>query len=588
MTPGNRNRTELGEAVRSYKKAFGTVALLSGVLNFLLLGGSIYMMLVYDSVLPSHSLPTLFGLLLMLVAVYAFQGLFDGMRARILGDIANAFAQRLSPRVQQVIAAGALTGQRAPGDGLGPMRDLEQVRSFLASGGPAAMIDLPWIVFFLGILFLLHYWLGLTALVGAIILMIVTLQTNRLTREPTSQLALIAAHRNNIAETHLRHAELIHVLGMRSRMDARWQAVDQLYLAAQDQTARAVQSMGGVSKIFRLFLQSLILTVGALLVINGKASAGVIFASSILSGRALAPVDQAIANWRGFIGARLGWRRLEETLARIPAVPTPSIVLPSPGSALQVQQLFVAPPGTGRLVVQGVDFVLEAGTGLGIVGPSAAGKSSLGKAIIGAWRPARGTVRLDGAAIDQWAPDALGRSIGFLPQSVELLDGTIAENIARFDPERTSENVIAAAKAANVHDMIVRLPLGYETPVGIDGGSLSAGQRQRIGLARALYKDPFLVVLDEPNSNLDAEGEAALTAAIGAVRARNAICIVIAHRPSALANVSRILVLNDGRMEAFGPRDEILEKILGKPRIISSREDSEQAEQAVPEVAKEG
>jgi ATP-binding cassette subfamily C protein len=588
MTPGNRDRTELGEAVRSYKKAFGTVALLSGVLNFLLLGGSIYMMLVYDSVLPSHSLPTLFGLLLMLIAVYAFQGLFDGMRARILGDIANAFAQRLSPRVQQVIATGALTGQRAPGDGLGPMRDLEQVRSFLASGGPAAMIDLPWIVFFLGILFLLHYWLGVTALVGAIILMIVTLQTNRLTREPTSQLALISAHRNNIAETHLRHAELIHVLGMRARMDARWQAVDQLYLAAQDKTARAVQSMGGVSKIFRLFLQSLILTIGALLVINGKASAGVIFASSILSGRALAPVDQAIANWRGFIGARLGWRRLEETLARIPAVPAPTIILPSPGSALQVQQLFVAPPGSGRLVVQGVDFVLEAGTGLGIVGPSAAGKSSLGKAIIGAWRPARGTVRLDGAAIDQWAPDALGRSIGFLPQSVELLDGTIAENIARFDPDRTSEDVIAAAKAANVHDMIVRLPLGYETPVGIDGGSLSAGQRQRIGLARALYKDPFLVVLDEPNSNLDAEGEAALTAAIGAVRARNAICIVIAHRPSALANVSRILVLNDGRMDAFGPRDEILEKILGKPRIISSREDSEPAEQAVPEVAKEG
>ena len=584
------SRTELGEAVQSYKNAFMTVALLSAVLNVLLLGGSFYMMLVYDSVLPSHSLPTLFGLLAMIVVVYAFQGLFDNMRSRILSDVANAFARRLSGRVQQAIASSTLAGQRSPGDGLGAMRDLEQIRSFMANGGPSTLIDLPWILFFLAVLFLLHFWLGVTALAGAVVLLLLTLQTNRVTKKPTSQIALIAAHRNNIAETHLRHAELMKVLGMRGRMAARWNAIDQLYLTAQNNVSQSVLTMSGISKIFRLLLQSLILTVGALLVIDGKASGGVIFASSILSGRALAPVDQAIANWRNFSAARIGWKRLAELLDRVPATTPPVTALPAPRSTFQAQQLFVSPPGSNKVIVQGVDFKLEAGMGLGIVGPSAAGKSSLGMALIGAWQPARGLVRLDGASIDQWDSDVRGTFIGFLPQSVELLEGTIAENIARFDPDRRSDNVVAAATAANVHDMIVEMPEGYETPVGMDGTALSAGQRQRIGLARALYRDPFVVLLDEPNSNLDADGETALTAAISSVRERGGICIVIAHRPSALANVSHVLVMRQGRMEAFGPRDEILEKIIGKPRIISSNPDDaqRQPEMAKAEMAKEG
>jgi len=584
------SRTELGEAVQSYKNAFMTVALLSAVLNVLLLGGSLYMMLVYDSVLPSHSLPTLFGLLAMIVVVYAFQGLFDNMRSRILSDVANAFARRLSGRVQQAIASSTLAGQRSPGDGLGAMRDLEQIRSFMANGGPSTLIDLPWILFFLAVLFLLHFWLAVTALAGAVVLLLLTLQTNRVTKEPTSQIALIAAHRNNIAETHLRHAELMKVLGMRGRMAARWNAIDQLYLTAQNNVSQSVLTMSGISKIFRLLLQSLILTVGALLVIDGKASGGVIFASSILSGRALAPVDQAIANWRNFSAARIGWKRLAELLDRVPATTLPVTALPAPRSTFQAQQLFVSPPGSNKVIVQGVDFKLEAGMALGIVGPSAAGKSSLGMALIGAWQPARGLVRLDGASIDQWDSDVRGTFIGFLPQSVELLEGTIAENIARFDPDRRSDNVVAAATAANVHDMIVEMPEGYETPVGMDGTALSAGQRQRIGLARALYRDPFVVLLDEPNSNLDADGETALTAAISSVRERGGICIVIAHRPSALANVSHVLVMRQGRMEAFGPRDEILEKIIGKPRIISSNPDDaqRQPEMAKAEMAKEG
>lgn len=314
-----------------------------------------------------------------------------------------------------------------------------------------------------------------------------------------------------------------------------------------------------------MLLQSVILTVGALLVIEGKASGGVIFASSILSSRALAPVDAAITNWRGFAQARLGWRRINELLTRTLSENAIVTILPPPTRELAVQSLVVAPPGTQHITAQNADFTLKAGEALGIIGPSAAGKTSLGRALIGVWRPLRGAVRLDGATLDQWEPDALGRSIGYLPQTVELLEGTVAENIARFDPESDSAAVIAAAAVAGVHDMIVQLPGGYDATVGADGSQLSAGQRQRIGLARALYKDPFLVLLDEPNSNLDTAGEAALEKAVAAIRARGGIAVVIAHRPSVLAQVSHVCFMRDSRVEAFGPRDQVMEKITTKP-----------------------
>ncbi|HEX8382205.1 MAG TPA: type I secretion system permease/ATPase [Sphingomonas sp.] len=562
---GDGKRTELHAAVSRYRTAFITVAILSGVLNVLLLGGSIYMMLVYDSVLPSHSLPTLFGLLAMIVVIYAFQGLFDTMRQRILSDVASGLDRQLSQRVQSAISEASLRGGRMPGDGLTAMRDLDQVRGFLGGPGPSAMIDLPWIVFFLAILFLLHFWLGMTALIGAIVLLVLTVLTDRRTREPMGQVAQIAAMRNGMADNNLRHVEVLTALGMRSRMQERWSEVNNLYLGANDRMSRTIGVLGGTSKIFRLLLQSLILTVGAILVIDGKASGGVIFASSILAGRALAPVDSAIANWRGFAAARIGWRRLSDLLARIPGEQAIMTILPRPKSELAVQGLVVVPPGSQRVTVQNADFKLAAGDALGVVGASAAGKTSLGRALIGVWRPARGAVRLDGATLDQWHPDALGEFIGYLPQTVELLDGTVAENIARFDPEPDSSAVIAAAEVAGVHEMIVQLPQGYDTPVGSDGSQLSAGQRQRIGLARALYKDPFLILLDEPNSNLDAAGEAALERAVRAIRDRGGIAILIAHRPSALAQVNYVCFMRDGRIEAFGPRDEVLEKITSKP-----------------------
>lgn len=555
---------ELWEVVRNYKKVFIVVLCVSAVLNVLLLGGSLYMMMVYDSVLPSHSIPTLAGLMILVMIVYLFQGFFENMRAGMLADVANSVERELSGRVQSAMSQLALTGRKMPGDGLSPMHDLENVRAFM-SNGVATLLDLPWVIFFLAILSVLHIWLGVTALVGAIILFSLTLFTNRAMKQPTEQLLQLSAYRNGAAETNLRHVELLTALGMCGRMQQRWSRLNALYTAAQNKLARSGAALGGLSRILRLALQSIILTVGALLVIEGKASAGVIFAASVLSARALAPVDQAIANWKSLISARVGWMRLTEMLKCVPATAGVSLRLPAPIQKLEVEKLVVAPPGTRQITVNGVELRLNAGDACAVIGPSGAGKSSLGRALVGAWRPSHGTIRLDGATQDQWDPEHFGEFIGYLPQTIELLDGTIAENIARFDPSATSEAVVAAARAAAVHDLITGLPQGYDTRVGADGQALSGGQRQRIGLARALYKDPFLVLLDEPNSNLDSEGEAALAAAIASVRERGGIVVVISHR--ALGQVSHVLLMREGRMEIFGPAADVMARLRQRQKM---------------------
>jgi PrtD family type I secretion system ABC transporter len=340
-----------------------------------------------------------------------------------------------------------------------------------------------------------------------------------------------------------------------------WSAANERYIEAQQRSSDVAGGLGGVSKVMRMALQSAILGVGAYLVIEQQATAGVIIASSILTSRALAPVELAIANWRGFVAARQSWKRLRELFAALPEQAHP-LALPRPSVSLSVEGASAIPPGGQRFVLQDASFSLKAGDGLGVIGSSASGKSSLARLLVGVWAPVRGKVRLDGAALDQWVPDAIGPHIGYLPQDVELFAGTVAENIARFDPDREPDAVIAAARAANVHDLILRLPDGYETQIGEAGTALSAGQCQRVALARALYGDPFLIVLDEPNSNLDTEGEQALTQAILRARARGRIVVVIAHRPSALAAVDLVLVMADGRAQAFGPKDEVLSKVL--------------------------
>src|SRR4029079_405864 len=358
-----------------------------------------------------------------------------------------------------------------------------------------------------------------------------------------------------------RNAEVLQAMGMATRMAALWSEANNLYLSAHERASDVGGGLAAVTKILRLTLQSAVLGVGAYLVINQEATGGGIIASSILTSRALAPVELAIGNWKGFIAARQGWQRLHELLGLFPQLEDP-IELPSPAANFSVETLSVAVPGGQKLIIQDVAFSLKSGQALGVIGPNAAGKSTLARALVGVWGPARGKVRLDGATLEQWAPEDLGRYIGYLPQNVELFDGTVAENISRFASDRDATAVVAAAKAAGVHDLILHLPEGYDTRVGDTGAALSAGQRQRIALARALYLDPFLVVLDEPNSNVDMEGDEALSRAILNVRARGGIVVAIAHRPSALASVDHVLVMSEGRMQAFGPRDEVLSKVL--------------------------
>lgn len=553
---------ELGAALKRYRATLITVAVLSAVLNVLVLAGSFYLMMIYDSVLPSHSLPTLVGLFTLVTIAYSFQGLFEHGRGKLLASVGAQLERQLSRRVQRAMNDMARLNGKTEGDGLAPMRDLDQVRTFLTGTGPATLLDLPWIGFFLIVLGLLHYWLGLFALAGAIVLIALAVATHRVGAEPTRELGQLIAERSGQAETALRHSEVLSVLGMRAAMERRWDQVNQRYLIAQDRLSAAAGKLGSFSKVFRLFLQSAILSVGALLVIDGKASGGVIFASSLLFGRALAPIDMAIGNWRSFTSTKTSWARLNQLLDEVPALASSNIALPLPQNELRLEGVQAAPPGHPMPAVSNVGFAVAAGSVVGVIGPSGAGKSSLARTIVGAWAPRRGSVRLDGATIDQWPAERLGKAIGYLPQSVELFDGTIAENISRFAISTDSEAVIEAAKLAGVHDMIVRMPLGYETPIGRDGSWLSAGQRQRIGLARALYGSPFLLVLDEPNSNLDQDGEVALEMAIAAARDRGCIVIVVAHRPAILAQATHIVLLRNGRMEGFGPRDEVLAPLL--------------------------
>ena len=415
-------------------------------------------------------------------------------------------------------------------DGLQPLRDLDAVRSFLGSMGPGAFFDLPWLPFYLAICFAFHWLIGVTALVGAIILVILTLITEFMSRQPARETLTLASRRNDIAATSRRNAEVLVAMGMAGRLTKRWSEANEKYLAGNQRASDVTGGLGAIAKVMRMMLQSAVLGVGAYLVIYQEATAGIIIAGSILSARALAPVDLAIANWNGFVAARQSWQRLNRLLETIPAQAAQTL-LQSPSSRLSVEAVSIVPPGDQRVIVQDVNFVLEAGHGLGVIGPSGSGKSSLVRALVGVWQPVRGKVRLDGAALDQWSSEVLGRHVGYLPQDVELFGGTVAQNICRFDPDAKSEGIIAAAKAAGVHDMIIKMRDGYDTQIGEQGGALSAGQAQRVALARALYGDPFLIVLDEPNSNLDSEGEEALTRAIRGARERGAIVVVVAHRP---------------------------------------------------------
>ncbi|WP_150287114.1 type I secretion system permease/ATPase [Rhabdaerophilum calidifontis] len=549
---------ELGQAFAALRGWLVAVALFSGLINLLALTGSLFMLQVYDRVLTSRSVPTLVALAVIAALLYAFQGILDIIRSRLLVRMGSRVDQILGARVYAVTLALPLRGGRS-GDGLQPLRDLDTIRAFLAGQGPVAILDLPWMPVYLALVFALHPALGLLASAGALLLVALTIATEILSRGPARRSQGEAVRRQALAVAGQRNAEVLRAMGFGHRLAARWLGVNARHLAAQEQASDVTGGLSATSKVLRALLQSALLAAGAWLTIAGELSGGAMIASSIIASRALAPIELAIANWKSFLGGRESRKRLATLLAAVPDGPDP-MPLPAPRRDLSVEGLSVAPPGATRPMVQNVSFQLQAGQGLGLIGPSAAGKSSLVRALVGAWPAMRGAVRLDGAALEQWDPAALGRHIGYLPQDIELFDGTVAENIARFDEATEPAAIIAAAQAAGLHETILHLPEGYSTRIGEGGSALSAGQRQRLGLARALYGDPFLVVLDEPNSNLDAEGEAALTRAIRGVRERGGILIVVAHRPSAIAAVDLVGIMAQGMLQAFGPKEEVLRK----------------------------
>ena len=559
MQPQNEIRT----AVSSLRSAFLGVGAMSVVINLLMLTGPIFMLQIYDRILASGSVPTLVAIGSLALCLYAFFALLDALRARVLIRVSQQFDTDLSATAFELTNRLPLVlGERARSINL--VQDLDAVRQFLSGAGPVALFDMPWMPIYLSIVFLFHPTLGWLAFSGALIVCVLVWLNERVSREPTSVATHEAAQRAAVTSTGRRNAEVIEAMGMADALCARWKQRNATTLDRHGSAADLNSAFGSAIKGLRFALQSAVLGVGAWLAILQEITPGIIIAASILTSRALHPVEQAVAHWRGFIAARQSYRRLEEFLnTRKPE--TEETELPLPSRTLSLDGVACGPPGAKQPFVQNVGFSLSSGEGLGIIGPSGSGKSTLARAIVGAIPTLRGTVRLDGAEYRQWSRARKGRFVGYLPQDIQLFDGTIAENIARFSPDASSDAVIDAATLADVHQLIVSLPDGYETRVNTLGGiSLSAGQCQRIALARALYGRPFLVVLDEPNSNLDAEGEAALTRAIETMREHGSIVIVIAHRPSAISAVDKVLYLKDGAMGAFGPKDDVLKSVLAR------------------------
>jgi ATP-binding cassette subfamily C protein PrsD len=536
------------------------VAVFSGVINLLTLSGSLYMLQVYDRVIPSRNVATLVGLSLIVLLAYVMQGYFDALRTRMLSRIGTLFDAGVQEAIHLALATLPLRGVK-PVLAQQPVRDLDQVRAFLSGIGPTAFLDMPWIPIFLISLFLFHPVIGMTAMIGASAIVVMALLTERQSRGAAQMAMESSAQRQVLADATRQNAEVIRALGMTRRLTARWARANERFLQENVRATDVYANLGAGAKVLRYMLQSAMLGTGAYLVVIGQASGGIMIASSIMMGRALAPIEVALSTWKQLVAARQGIARLREILKTTAAPPLPPVVLPRPRRELWVQDLAVAAPGTDRMIVSNVSFSLKAGMGLALLGASASGKTSLTKALVGVWPAIRGAVRLDGAALGQWSPDDLGRHVGYLPQDVALFDGTVAENIARFDEKATSDAILEAAQVAGAHQMILRLPDGYSTRIGEGGMSLSAGQRQRLGLARAVFGDPFLVVLDEPNANLDADGETALTRAIEILRNGRCIVIVVSHRPSSLSALNMAMVMYEGRAIAFGPREEIFARV---------------------------
>ena len=560
MPARHDGQRELQAANRDVWGLLLPVAMFSVVVNLLMLTGPLFMLQVYDRVLSSGSVPTLAALFALVVFLFLMMGVLDLARTRVMTRYAARFQERLEARV---FAAGLQDGSESGSEAVakGGLRDLEAIHRLISSPVAMAIFDLPFAPLFLGAVFFFHKFLGVVATIGLVVLVITTLLNQLLGKGPLQRAAINNQAAERMADLYRDEGELIGALGMREAAHARWKHARDAATLAMVQGADRGGGLTVFSRSFRLFLQSALLAAGAWLVLQHELTPGAMIAASILMGRALAPIEQVVGGWSLVQRAQDGWTRLAALLSRRPAKVVRT-ALPRPEARLEANQLSVVPPGQNLAVVRGVSFTLSPGQAMGVIGPSGAGKTTLAKAMIGAWQPAAGWIRLGGATLDQYDPDVLGSLIGYLPQRVTLFDGTIAENIARLSAEPDAALVVEAATAANAHQMILDLPQGYDTRVSQTGGRLSGGQIQRIGLARALYGEPVLFILDEPNSNLDNDGSAALNLAIRAIKARGGAVIIMAHRPAAISECDLLLVMDQGTRRAFGPRDEVLKAMV--------------------------
>lgn len=552
-----RSPTRATGALRLVRRLFIYAAIFSCYVNLLMLAGPVYMLQIYDRVLGSRSVETLVALSLLVFVLFAAMGALDFARGALLSRAGARLETRLQGPVFDLSLTAARQGFPGPDQ---PLKDLRTVSRFIGSPAVPAAFDAPWTPVYLAVVFFMHPALGLVASAGLVLLVVIALVTRRLSRAALQEAAARAAEADRTVAEALRGVVAADAMGMRRTLRERWRESS---LGALDRSLGAsdvVFGAGAVSRAARLFLQSAMLGVGAWLAIRGETSAGVMIAASIIASRALAPIEGVTANWRNYADAAAAWRRLSAVLATR-AGERRKTRLPRPHGAIQATGLYLKPASAPRPVVREVSFRLEPGETLCIVGASGSGKSTLARALAGVENVIAGEIRLDGAKLADWDPDDLGAAIGYLPQDVELFAGTAAENIARFDPQRSDESVVAAAEAAGAHDMILGFDNGYDCLIGEGGRRLSVGQRQRLGLARALYRDPALVVLDEPNSNLDAEGDAAFAAAVARLRSRAVTVVIVAHRPGAIALADKLLVLVNGSMAAFGPRDDVMRRM---------------------------
>ncbi len=534
---------------------------ISGIINVLALTGAFYMMQIYDRALLSGSVPTLVLISMFALGLFAFQGGLDVIRSQILHRVGARFDDQVAPDVHHMTIEMPRYGFSI-GEALERGRMVDTLRNFLSGPALVALLDLPWMPIFVVFVFFLHPYLGALTIGGAVVLTLLTIMTEVLTRKANRDVSRAAAVRSSVAEANARNADVIRAMGFSGNAIKLFREANEDHLRLQAGSSDITRTIGAISKILRMMLQSAVLGLGAYLTILGDMTAGSIIAASVASARALAPIDATIANWKNIIMAKNAFAKVRETIAALPPAAS-HMEMPDPTESFSADAITVVAPSTGKVILADVSLRLEAGQALGLIGPSGGGKSSLMRAMAGVWPVLRGHVRLDCADLSQWNEAAISRSFGYLPQDYTLFDTTIARNIARLgDPD--PQKVIAAAKAAGVHDMIVAMPDGYETQLGANGTNLSGGQRQRIALACALYGDPFLVLLDEPNSNLDADGERAVSDAIASVRARGGIVIVVAHRPSALEQVDLIGIVQDGGLVRMGPKSEIM-KVKSAP-----------------------